>query len=357
MLEILFPLAVDAVMETTPPPPTPGARTTLASVARAITKTLETDYGIDPLPVLIDLGLDPAILQDNELRMDLTDITPLWLRATELSGDPNVGIRIARRLAPSDLYGIDLALYTSATLGDAVRRFVLFLPLITTVTRLHLSQDDRGDWRMETRLTGVRVPADAARDCFNYHNVKMFERQCSSKAPDFLRRLELPRSRPADPTPWLKLGVEVLFGQSCSTLVFKREAWDKALPGANAHWLVRVEQPILQHLARLGAPVPLSALRAGLAEILGQEVSPQHLADALTLPFECVNLSLAQQKTTFAKLLDQTRETQTLNLLALPDLTLDQVASRVGFSSKSSLIRAFRRWKGITPLSYRKQIG
>ncbi|WP_050590180.1 AraC family transcriptional regulator [Pseudomonas sp. URMO17WK12:I12] len=343
-------------MQTMPTNPATAARTTLASIARAIAKTLKSQYDIDPLPMLTGLGFDPAILHDNELRLDLTDITPLWLRAVELSGDANFGLCVARNLGPADLYGIDLALYTSATIGDAVRRYVLFLPLITTVTRMRLVQDESGDWRMETRLTGVRVPADAARDCFNYHNVKLFERQSGLKAPQFLRRLEIPRPQPSDPTPWLKLGIAVLFGQECATLVFKRETWDSPLPGANARWLARVEQPILQHLARLGAPLPLSALRAGLAEILGQEVSAQHLANTLALPVDCVTSSLIAQNTTFAQLLDQTREAQSLNLLAMPDLTLDQIASRAGFSSKSSLIRAFRRWKGTTPLSYRKQL-
>ncbi|MGE8064628.1 AraC family transcriptional regulator ligand-binding domain-containing protein [Pseudomonas sp. NPDC089569] len=338
------------------PPSAPGARTTLASVTRGIAKTLELEYGIDPLPVLINLNLDTGILRDNELRLDLTDITPLWLRAVELSGDPNFGLRVARNLGPADLYGVDLALYTSATLSDAVRRYVLFLPLFTTVTRPQLIQDDLGDWRMETRLTGVRQPADAARDCFNYFNVKMFERQSGLKAAQFLRRIEMPRPQPADPGPWLKLGVPVVFGQDYATLVFDHQAWDTPLPGANAHWLARVEQPILQYLVRLGAPLPLSALRAGLAEILEQETSLQRLADSLLLPAHCIKSSLTAQNTSFAQLLDQTRETQSLKLLAMPDLTLDQVASRTGFSSKNSLIRAFRRWKGVTPLSYRKQL-
>lgn len=336
--------------------PVSGARTTLASVARAIANTLELEYGINPAPALASVGLDPGILLDSELRLDLTDITPLWVRAVELCGDQNFGIRVATHLAPADLYGVDLALYASATLGDAVRRYAQFIPLITTVTRPQLLQDSGGDWRLETRLTGTRVPANAARDCFNYFNVRLFERQSALKASKFLRRLEMPLPQPLDPAPWQALGIPVLFGQACATLVFKSETWDTPLPGANAHLLARLEQPILQYLARLGAPLPLSALRACLAEMLAGEINLQYLADALALPVENVQSSLNQQNTTFAQLLDQTREAQALNLLAMPNLTLDQVASRVGFSTASSLVRALRRWKGVTPMSYRKQL-
>ncbi|MHA6182371.1 AraC family transcriptional regulator ligand-binding domain-containing protein [Pseudomonas mohnii] len=343
-------------MEPTQQSPASGARTTLASVARAIANTLELEFGINPAPALASVGLHAGMLLDNELRLDLTDITPLWARAVELCGDQNFGIRVARNLAPADLYGVDLALYASATLGDAVRRYTQFIPLLTTVTRPQLFQDDVGDWRLETRLTGARVPANAARDCFNYFNVRLFERQSAMKARKFLRRLEMPLPQPTDPQPWQALGIPVLFGQTCATLVFKCETWETPLPGANAYLLARLEQPILQYLARLGAPLPLSALRACLADMLAGEASLQHLADALGLAIENVQSSLEQQNTTFAQLLDQTREAQTLNLLAMPNLTLDQVASRVGFSTASSLVRALRRWKGVTPLSYRKQL-
>jgi AraC-like DNA-binding protein len=43
-------------------------------------------------------------------------------------------------------------------------------------------------------------------------------------------------------------------------------------------------------------------------------------------------------------------------LLANPNLSLDQVASKLGFSSASSLVRAFRRWQNTTPLQYRRQV-
>ncbi|MNN73137.1 HTH-type transcriptional regulator VirS [compost metagenome] len=59
---------------------------------------------------------------------------------------------------------------------------------------------------------------------------------------------------------------------------------------------------------------------------------------------------------TFSQLLDQAREAQALVLLANPTLSLEQVADKLGFSSASSLVRAFRRWQNNTPANYRRQI-
>lgn len=336
--------------------PSPLARTTLASVVRAIARTLQHEYGLDPVPTLHEVGIDPLILEDCERRLDLASITPLWERCVARTGDPGFGLRVVRYTQPADLYGIDLALYSSATLGQAVQRYVRFMPLLTTVTRARLFADEHGDWHLESRLTGERQPANAARDYFCYFNVRLFERQMGREAKDILRRIELvlPVS---DPAPWEALGVPALFERPAATLVFRKEAWDLPLPGANTLLLTRVEQPILEYLSRLGAPLPLSALRARLVDLLPEAPDLQRLAEALQLPVERLQASLNDQETSFAQLLDQTRQAQVRHMLAIPSLSIEQVAARVGFSSSSALIRAFRRWTGTTPLNYRKQLG
>jgi AraC-like DNA-binding protein len=125
--------------------------------------------------------------------------------------------------------------------------------------------------------------------------------------------------------------------------------------GANPHLLAQVEQPILEYLAQQGAPLPLSALRARLVERLCEPLTQEVFAESLGVAASNLQESLEHQHVNFAQLLDQAREAQTLNLLAMPNLTLEQVSARVGFSNTSSLIRAFRRWQGMTPLKYRKQ--
>ncbi|MNO07310.1 transcriptional activator FtrA [compost metagenome] len=54
-------------------------------------------------------------------------------------------------------------------------------------------------------------------------------------------------------------------------------------------------------------------------------------------------------------MLDQAREGQALLLLGSSELPLELVAERIGFSSASALVKAFRRWQGTTPLNYRKE--
>jgi AraC-like DNA-binding protein len=55
-------------------------------------------------------------------------------------------------------------------------------------------------------------------------------------------------------------------------------------------------------------------------------------------------------------LLDELRATLARKLLPLPDHTIDDIAERLGFSDTSSFFHAFKRWTGVTPVQYRRQL-
>ncbi|MFV3415751.1 AraC family transcriptional regulator ligand-binding domain-containing protein [Pseudomonas nitroreducens] len=338
--------------------PTPAADTpvpsTLATVVRCLATTLREHYGIDPLPVLRQVGIDPEIMDDPAARLPMTSLSPLWLRCVEVTGDVHFGIRAVRYHQPSNLYGMDLALYACATLGEAVQRHVQLVNLVSTVGQPDLMQDEHGDWRMEFRVKDNYVPTSVARDFYWHFHVRMFERLAGRPATSFLRGMELARPAPHDLCAWEELEVPVHFGLPVSALIFRGTSWDLPLPGANPRLLAQVERPILQYLAHHGMPLPLSALRARLAEQLSERTSAEQLALCLGIPLGQLTSTLQQHGLSFAQLLDQTREAQVLLLLRAPQWSMQQIAERVGFSGASSLIRAFHRWQNMTPLAYRK---
>ncbi|MDG9925115.1 MULTISPECIES: AraC family transcriptional regulator [unclassified Pseudomonas] len=340
----------------TSPAPASIAQTTLATIVRTLATTLRQHYGIDPLPVLAQVGIDPAVMNDSELRLPMTTLSPLWLRCQEVSGDPSFGLQAVRYHQSANLYGIDLALYACATLAEAVQRQVQLVSLISTGGAASLHQDASGDWRIEFRPLAQAQPTMPARDFYLLFQIRMFERLTGKSAAQILRGIEFYRGAADTPALWQELGVPLHFDCDCATLIFRREHWDLPLPGANPRLLALVEQPILQYLAQHGMALPLSALRAQLAGLLERDCGAEQLASALGLSPERLHHSLRQHGLTFAQLLDQTREAQTLQLLANPDLALEQIATRVGFSSATSLAKAFRRWQDSTPMRYRRDI-
>lgn len=328
---------------------------TQATVVRCMATTLGQHYGIDPIPVLRRAGIDPGIMQEVDARLPITSLSPLWLLCAEVTGDANFGIRAARYHQSANLYGMDLALYACTTLGEAVQRHVQLVNLASTVGQPLLIQDERSDWRMEFHLNGGYTPTDIARDFYWHFHVRMFERLTGKPAATFMRGIELARTSPADRQEWDALNVRVSFDQPLSAFVFHNTSWDLPLPGANPRLLAQVERPILQYLAQHGMPLPLSALRARLAELLTGPSSLEELAGHLDIARGQLETALQQHGLSFTQLLDQTREAQALQLLRDPQWSMEQIAERVGFSSTSSLIRAFRRWQDCTPLAWRKR--
>lgn len=63
---------------------------------------------------------------------------------------------------------------------------------------------------------------------------------------------------------------------------------------------------------------------------------------------------LAGQGTSFRQMKDELRRALAIDLLSASDMTIEEVATQVGFSSPTAFDRAFRRWTGGTPSSYRK---
>lgn len=56
----------------------------------------------------------------------------------------------------------------------------------------------------------------------------------------------------------------------------------------------------------------------------------------------------------FRQLLDRARFRESARLLEQSELTVEQIASRLGYSSPANFSRAFRRWAGHPPGGYRR---
>ena len=63
---------------------------------------------------------------------------------------------------------------------------------------------------------------------------------------------------------------------------------------------------------------------------------------------------LAAEGASFRQLLDEVRQALAEEMLA-HRMTVDEVAERLGYSEASSFVHAFKRWKGISPRTYRQR--
>jgi AraC-like DNA-binding protein len=103
------------------------------------------------------------------------------------------------------------------------------------------------------------------------------------------------------------------------------------------------------------------ALKTRVRRLIEQEVqytrgaNVPRVARALRMSRRTMSRRLEQEGTSFAEELDGARRQLALVYLNDRETPLKEVAFRLGFSHAESFHRAFKRWTGETPLTYRKR--
>ena len=80
------------------------------------------------------------------------------------------------------------------------------------------------------------------------------------------------------------------------------------------------------------------------------------VADELNTSVRTLQRRLAAAGWTYNDIVDDVRFAVARQRMARPDTPLKAVAAELGFSEQASFTRAFRRWIGLTPREYRRQI-
>ena len=75
----------------------------------------------------------------------------------------------------------------------------------------------------------------------------------------------------------------------------------------------------------------------------------EEVAAALHMSVRTLRRHLDEEGTSYRAVVEQTREHLAEELLGTAGLSVEEVARRIGYSEASSVVHAFRRWKGLTP--------
>lgn len=105
-----------------------------------------------------------------------------------------------------------------------------------------------------------------------------------------------------------------------------------------------------------------SSLKAKVRAILSKDVSvsmpsAEEVASRLNLSVTTLRRKLQAEETSYQKLKDECRMEAAFHYLGCPDFTNTSIAERLGFDESSAFFRAFKKWTGVTPGEYRKQLG
>lgn len=144
---------------------------------------------------------------------------------------------------------------------------------------------------------------------------------------------------------------------------------------APMHW-IQVPRAALASVCRFSDPIVYAGAVAELTARLQQQVQAddvaarlrrrlqnagtwlplEALADELHLSPSTLKRRLAEAGTSYSRLLSEVLSAQARLLLSDRNLSLEAVASRLGYSDLANFSHAFRRWTGWTPGAFRRSL-
>jgi AraC-like DNA-binding protein len=311
--------------------------------------------GVPIEPILASCGLVPASLDNPFARFGVDVEHRLWTAIERASGDPAIGLRIGTTFAKRGRFELDIFLALNS--GTVRRAFLNLQPLVRLADdRGHVDvSEDAVNASIAIRRDGGYPRAAGAIDVmFSNATTLLFER-----VPDFrLTSVSFTRARPRDVRPYVEVfGLEPCFDAERNAIHFDRALLDAPLRGSDAA-LAEVLVRYAAHLAERAPSLdPLlsrvqSVLSSGLS--LGK-TSLSIVARATGTSPRTLRRRLASLDTSFQRVLDGLRRDMASHHLRDGSESVAQIGERLGFASTSAFQRAFQRWFGKPPSTYRSE--
>lgn len=321
--------------------------------------------GVPPARLLATVGLDPQSLLAPDGRIAAEPALRTWRVAAELCGDPCFGLNVVERLHLDYLGGLGLALHGSTTFGDALQRLARFFALVNQHVTLAVIED--GAW-LRVCLT---VPSDVEVEHLRHPTECMLAmlltigRRATGVAlvPAAVAFRHAAPAGPGAPTgPGAPAAYERVFGiapcfdQPRYELVFARAALDTPTLAPNS----ALTQFAERNLRRLHDELPPVEAFSGrvrhviLEELQLGEPTLAQLAARFRMSERTLQRRLGNEGTSVQALLDEARRRLSLRQLAESNQSIAEISYRLGFAEVRAFHRAFKRWTGSTPATYRK---
>src|SRR5262245_35009545 len=99
---------------------------------------------MDPAPIFRAGGFDSSALLAPGKRGPVRTALRLWAIIDDAVQDPAFGIDVARQMQGTALHALGYAWLSSATLGEAFRRFARYCRLVTELWRLSINENSGG---------------------------------------------------------------------------------------------------------------------------------------------------------------------------------------------------------------------
>ncbi|MBY6004908.1 AraC family transcriptional regulator [Salipiger bermudensis] len=312
---------------------------------------------VDATAMLASVGISPSAPRDPgqmipaERYYDLLERIASQIDVTDLPVRTGASMRL-------DEYGaLGLAFKAATTLGASYARVERYARLWTSVVEYELRPATGGTLFILHRAGELRLGMRLSNEATLASAVSIARQVCPVPlAPvEVLIRHPAPRSVAAH-EEWF--GCPVRFGAELDAILYANDV----LARPNILGDEGISQYLATHLdAELSeitrTPALVTQSKAAIAQRLSEGTPKMaEIARGLGLSARSFHRRLAEQGMSFQSLTEDTRRDLAEGLLRDERHSLAEIAFLTGFSEQSAFTRAFKRWLGTTPATYRKHM-
>jgi len=302
---------------------------------------LARSFGLDPLRLMSEAGLQPQVLDEPDLRIPIERAVDLLERTAALSGCESFGLRMAETRLLSNLGPMGLMIRDQPTLRDSLAVLLRYYHALNGGVALVI-EEQAGVVVFQTDVvTGQPV---SVRQGVELAVGVMLRLMRQFLGPDWRpRRVCFTHEAPKDISTHLRLfGSCVEFRHDFNGIVCGRQDLDAANPNADPA-MVRYAQQLLDASLReqVSEPGVLDDVRrAALLLLPSGRCAIEQVADQLGLACRTVQRRLSEQGTSFSALVNDLRVELAERHVQGSTRPLTEVAALLGFSAPSG----FSRW-------------
>lgn len=264
-------------------------------------------------------------------------------------------VRVGQQMKIDDYGVLGLAWRTCSWVGEIFDRSERYFKLLSDT---YVFKVEKG-----REISKVYLYRDAHRRGLELSNEATFSAtvvvlQAMSEQPIFPISVAFKHSPPKRLDDYHKaFQCPILFNQSHNIIAYKTEDLQlrtaKADSSINKFLVERVEEEVN------GIDINSNKLITDIEQLIDDALpsgipSVVSIAEILGMSARTLTRRLAEHEITFRDIIQQKQEERAKFLLTQSDASLAQIAFETGFSEQSAFNRAFKRWTGKTPISYRK---
>tara|TARA_R110002074_G_scaffold272623_3_gene444262 strand:- start:499 stop:1524 length:1026 start_codon:yes stop_codon:yes gene_type:complete len=304
-----------------------------------------------------DLGHDPAALISDSIDFDEVEFFALCDRAACYVDDPSFALRYGSALHLGSHGILGSALMSCRTLRQAAEFLVQHSPAGLMDSRVHFAFDR--DNAILSMTPGIELPSapNFLPEVFFMAAVNAIGEMVGAELDGC--RVEF-AFEPTMPEHIYQqyIGLPVVFGEPTNRFVGPRDAVNFPLAAAGnevADIFVRQCSKLLIEKNRsAGCSAQVRRVLAGSKTRIATE---QAMAEHLNMSGRTLRRRLAAENTTFREIQEAMRNDMAIDYLRETRLPIAEIGSLLGFDDVANFRRAFRRWNGCSPQSFRESDG